>query len=84
MYMLSELLPSDLLSGRHPFIHCSTTKIPFFAEKNTDIGLQILDNGTTDPQRSSQTKTTMPAKDSVGHTYMTAGYHLQLWLFFEG
>lgn len=48
-----------------------------------EIGLHILDNGTTYPQRSWQTKTTMPVKDRVGHTYMTGDYLLELWLFFE-
>lgn len=80
LYMLPELLPSILLSGRHPSIHYSTNRFLFtisfsFADRNTaNLQLAYTFNNT-----GKLTKTTMAIKNTVGQTYMTADNHLELF-----
>lgn len=68
LYTLPELLPSALLSGRHPSILFSTS-----------LRKKELNSSSTE----KLTKAMMAVEDRWDHTYMTASRHLDLWLFSE-
>ncbi len=51
-----------------------------FAERNANLQLAYTFNNST---TEKLTKATMAVIDRVAHTYMTAGNHLELWLFSE-